>query len=246
MAGNRAYRLHVTGIRLSEAGNQDKAQENFTQALKAYETAMEKGCTTVRTLMAYGVLLMRSGQFEKAQSVMLKTQKLKGLTADDTRRLGMNYAVCQWKLDHLDDAIARLKRIYQDGKNSTLYGSLGYMLIEKAIQTGDFSEARAFNDEAYEYDPDDAVTLDNMGQLAYVQGDIEGAKAYFLHAHEVKPTQADTLYYLAKIAHEQGNSDTARDYINRCLKLNPSALSTTSKEQAQALSKEIIADEQEA
>ena len=75
-------------------------------------------------------------------------------------RDSINYAVCEWKRGRLDRAIELMEQAAQDGVNSMIYGSLGYMLIEKARQTGDFSKAEAFNAQAYEYDDEDPVTLD--------------------------------------------------------------------------------------
>lgn len=236
MDGRKAYKLHLAGNRLLDLKKNAEADEKFKEALSLYEKATEAGCAQARILMAYGVLLLRKGQFEKAREVMLKTEKAPGITAAEKRQLRLNFAICQWKLGKLDSAIEQMRRVAQDGMNSTIYGSLGYMLIEKAIETGDFDEAVAFNNEAYDYDDEDAVTLDNLGQLNLAMGEREKAYAYFLRAIERKPTQADTLFYLAKLKHEDGDDEAARGYLNTALeKSSYSALCTTTREQAEAL-----------
>lgn len=233
--GKSAYRLHVTANRLYDAKQYGEAQAKFDQALSLYESAVKAGCAQPRILMAYGVLLLKQRKFDEAHDIMLKTEKLPGMTADDKRQLRLNFAVCQWKLGKLDSAIELMKRVAEDGKNSMIYGSLGYMLIEKARQTGDFDEAIAFNQEAYEYDEDDAITLDNLGQLALSMGDREKARAHFLRAIEKKPAQVDTLYYLAILDSEDGRKDEARAYLKRALDCPYSALCTTSRAEAEAL-----------
>ena len=125
------------------------------------------------------------------------------------------------------------------GKSEFVYTVLGYYLIEKAIQTGDFDEALRYNMEAYEYDEEDPGTLDNLGQLYYAMGDSDKAYDYFSRAYHEKPTQVPTLYFIAKINHERGNDEKARQFIDKCLSGNFSALCSISREQAQALSDEI-------
>lgn len=86
-----------------------------------------------------------------------------------------------------------------------------------------------------EYDDEDGVILDNMGQLNLAMGDKEKALEYFTRAHEIKPKQVDTLYYLATLALERGDKEKAREYLNDALGGNYSSLCTTTREQAQTL-----------
>ncbi len=233
--GRKAYRLHLAGNKLDDQKKFDEAQQKFNEALALYKWAADEGLSEPRVLMAYGVLLLKQSRFEEAREVMLKTEKLPGMGADEKRQLRLNFAVCQWKLHKLDHAIELMKRVGADGMNSMIYGSLGYMLIEKAIETGDFSEAIQFNDEAYEYDEEDPVTLDNLGQLRLAMGEREKAKEYFNRALKFRPGQVDTLYYLAKMAHEDKDDAAAREFLNAALTARYSALCTTSREQARAL-----------
>ena len=239
MDGRKAYQQHVAGNRLYDARRFQEAQEKFQQALELYHKAYEGGCNDVRVLMAYGVLLLKQRQFDEAHDLMLKTEKLPGMTAADKKQLRLNYAVCEWKRGRLDHAIELMEQAAESGKNSMIYGSLGYMLIEKAIESGDFAQAEAFNLEAYEYDEEDPVTLDNLGQLALAQGRRDQALDYFKRAIEQKPTQVDTLYYLAKLAHEDGDDRAAREYLESALENPYSALCTTTREQAQALLEQL-------
>jgi tetratricopeptide (TPR) repeat protein len=231
---------HVSGNKLYDAGKADEARAKHKAALELYESAISKGCNRAAYIMAYGVLLLRFEQFEKARDVFLKAEKIPGLNKGEKRQLRINFAVCQWKLGNLDRAIEQLQIAGQDGKNSMIYGSLGFMLIEQGERDGDFSKALAFNTEAHEYDEDDAVVLDNMGQLHLRMGEREKALEYFKRAHKIKPRQVDTLYYLAKLAIESNDNDSAREYLDTALSGNFSALSTIKREDAQALRDGLI------
>ena len=237
--GRKAYNIHLKGNALLEKKLFKEAELKHAEALEAYEKAAAAGDENPRHMMAYGVLLMRSRQYEKARAMMLKVEKMPGLGRDVKKQLRLNYAVCVWKMGQLDRAIELMKQASVDGPNSMIYGSLGYMLIEKARETGDFTEAVEFNQKAYEYDEDDAVVLDNMGQLHLAMGKREEALEYFKRAHERKPTQVDTLYYLSKLYAEDGETAAAIKMLERALSQTYSALCTTTREQAQALLDEI-------
>ena len=168
----------------------------------------------------------------------------------DGTRVDTPYVV---KADGEDKAIETLNSAAQAKKNGTLYTTLGMLLVEKARQTGDYEAALQFNQEAYDYDDEDAGVLDNMGQLALLlsdkargDGDDEQAaeqrgKAleYFKKAYELKPEQISSSYYLARMYHENGMDDKARALIDEILKIPFSAIMQISKEDVLALQKEL-------
>ncbi len=239
--GRKAYNVHLKGNALLDKKMFKEAEEKHLEALEAYKKAEEAGDENPKHLMAYGVLLMRTCQYDKARAEMLKVEKMPGLNREMKKQLRLNYAVCVWKMGQLDRAIELMKQASSDGMNSMIYGSLGYMLIEKARETGDFTEAQEFNQKAYEYDDEDAVVLDNMGQMNLAMGKREEAFDFFKRAHERKPTQVDTLYYLSKLYAEDGETAAAVKMLERALSQTYSALCTTTREQAQALLDEIKA-----
>ena len=238
-AGRRAYGLHVQANRLYDQGKTAEARAKHDQAIKLYDEAVKAGCNKASYLMAYGVLLLRYGRFDESKELFLKAEHTPGITKDEKKQLRVNFAIAQWKLGNLDSAISQLKIALNEGATGLIYGSLGYVLIEKARQTGDFTEAIAFNNEALDYDDEDAVVLDNMGQLNLAMGNKEKALEYFTKAHEYKPRQVDTLYYLARIAGKNGDKAKAVEYLNSALDGNYSALCTTTRQQAADLKKEI-------
>lgn len=235
LTARKAYKAHVTGNQYSEKGKSEEAKAEHNKALELYKQAIDAGVKKPIYLMAYGVLLLRFRRYEEAKALFLQAEKSREITKEERAQLRINFAICQWKLGNLDSAIEQLKISKNNSVNGTIYGSLGYILIEKARQTGDFSEALAMNMEALEYDDEDAVILDNLGQLHLFMGEKEKALEYFTKAHEIKPAQVDTLYYLAKLASERGENDKAREYLNTALAGNYSALATTTREQAQEL-----------
>ena len=244
MAGRKAYALHVQGNQLIEKQEIAEANEKHRQALEMYEQAYKDHNLTGPMLLAYGVLLMRFDRCEEAKKVLLESEKQIGNDPQSRKQLRVDYAVCQWKLGELDKAIENMESAASNGATSTIYTTLGYFYIEKGRQTGDFSKAIEFNNQAMEYDDEDAGVLDNMGQLNYFMGDHDKAYEYFAKAYKQKQTQVATMYYIAKINLERGNLEKAEAFAKASLEGNFSALATITKQQVEELIAEIEAAKQ--
>lgn len=182
----------------------------FDEAEQLYGEAYAEGANTARMLLPYSILLLRKGEYEKAKEVLKKAEKAPGgLSPQQRAQLLTNYAVASWKTGRLDYAISLLQEVFRKGKNGTIYGTLGYLLIEK----GDFDEALAFNTEAVEYDDEDAIALDNLGQTHYRLGNKADARSYFEKAVEIKPSSIDSNYFLAQFDIEEGKYEAAREKL---------------------------------
>lgn len=252
-AGQKAYRIHVLGMQLRKQGKYAESEAKLSEAIKLYDEAYAMGFRKSKVLQGYALLLMRHGSFERAREIMLECSKDKTMTAEDRFSLRVDFSICQWKMGNLDKAIETI-RMAADGKqNGLVYTTLGMYLVDKARQTGDFEEAMQFNEEAFEYDEEDAGVLDNMGQMYLAmseksrregnaaQADEQRSKAmeYLKKAYEEKPEQVSSAYFYAKVLHETGDDAQAREVIGKALKIPFSHILQISKEEALALQKEI-------
>lgn len=94
-----------------------------------------------------------------------------------------------------------------------------------------FNKAIEFGKEGLDYDDEDAVVLDNMGQAYYrLAGDREKAREYFEKAHEINPKQIDTLYFLSRYDIEEGRIQDAVEKLETALEGNFSVLNFCTKE----------------
>jgi len=193
MAGQKALTAHGRG--------------EHKKALELYEEAYAKGMDKPRLLRGYSVLLIRMSKFDKALEVLKKMEQCGKLDAKDKADLHINYAIILWKKGHLDRAMEILEQEFKELKNGTMYSIIGYLKIEQ----GDAEEALRFNKEALEYDEEDAVFLDNLGQTYYrLLDDKKTAKTYFDRAIAIKPGAIDTNYFLALYDIENGDKESAR------------------------------------
>ena len=120
----------LTGIKASKAMNlQTKGQ--VEEARRLYEEVYAEGFIAARPMLAYALLLIRAGEYKKAQEVLVKTQKAPGLTAEQKSQLFMDYAVCCFKLDDLDRGVRLLERQHAKAPTGLTYGALGYLYVEQ-------------------------------------------------------------------------------------------------------------------
>ncbi len=187
------------------------------EALAAYRELYASGYVSAAYMLPYSVLLLRQGgedNFLLVKEILKKAEKAPDLDPSHRQQLLMNYAVAQYKLGELDKAISLMEASHRKGPCGYTYQTLGYLYIE----AGDAEKALAFNLEALEYDDEDPVTLDNLGQTYYrLLGDREKARLYFEKALEIKDSQIDTLYFLSLYDQEEGKTREAREKLEKAL-----------------------------
>ena len=214
-----------------------KAQNegNTEEAMRQYQACIDQGSQDMKCILSYVVLLLRKGEYEKSREILVKVQKYP-MTEDQRRQLFINYAACVYRLGEIDKAIQLMERQHEKGESGLVYETLGYLYVEK----GDFDKALSYNTQACEYDDEDSITLDNLGQTWYRLGnDKQKAKEYFDKAHELKPRQLDTLYFLALYDLEAGDKEAAKDKIETLLEGRYSPLNYASREKAEELQKQL-------
>ena len=257
MKAQKAYRL------------QQKGQKE--EAIRLYEEAFQEGVNDTRYNLAYALLIIRDGQYQKAKDFLVAHQKTPGMTQEQRTTLLVDYAACCLKLGDADKGIRTLEQQFRKTQTGLLYQTLGYLYVDKydrehrpdfdalraeaarsleasagaAPEEGEaaeppageadgepaegeqgtapeapvdpeeawnakIDEAEAFLKAAVEYDEEDPICLDNMGQFLYrVRGDRAGAKPWFEKALAIKDTQIDTLYFLSRYDEEAGDRASA-------------------------------------
>ena len=234
---NKAYRL------------QQKGQKE--EARKLYEEAFAEGLNDPRYNLAYALMIIRDGEYQKAKEFLVKHQKAPGMTPSQRVTLLVDYAACCFRLGAVDKGINTLEQQCQKGETGLLYQTLGYLYVEKydAARRPDFdqvTEAAAEPEEAageekteetvspreaweagqkkaeefirksLEYDDEDPICLDNMGQFVYrVLEDKAGAKEWFDKAYALKDSQIDTLYFLSRYDEEAGDREGALEKLEK-------------------------------
>ena len=247
---NKAYRL--------------QRQDHPEEAIRLYEECFAEGLNEPRYILAYAMLIIRRGEYQKAKEFLVKHQKAPGMTTEQRSSLLVDYAACCFRLGNLDKGIHTLEQQFHKAETGLIYQTLGYLYVEKYDRANrpDFSQkaeeetatnpedggaetasaeeaaaepaepaltpeeawnagekqAEEFIRKSVEYDDEDPVCLDNMGQFLYrVRGDKAAAREWFDKALARKENQIDTLGFLSLYDEEEGNTASAAARLEKAL-----------------------------
>ncbi len=202
-------------------------------ARREYEALLAQGVYKPNFLLPYSVLLLRDGGEEnylKVKKLLAKIQKSPELSKEERSQLLMNFAVADWKLGNKQKAIDLLEASHRERPCGLTYQTLGFLYVD----AGQPDKALGFISEALDYDDEDPVVLDNMGQYYYrLTGDKQQAKVYFDKAHAIKPGQIDTLWFLSRYDLEAGEKQAALEKLETASEGRFSPLNFVSRQQVQ-------------
>jgi tetratricopeptide (TPR) repeat protein len=201
---------------------------NLQNAVNWFEKAMSIKNAPTDLKVSYGFILLKLGKLDEAGKIL--SDAVENSKTDDERNLAKsNLALVIWKKGHLDDAIAMLKEVISEYKTTAVYGSLGYMLIEK----GDLDEALKFNLEAWEYNSENAIIQDNLAHLYHLRGDMDKAGEIFDKLIAKEPYFPEAYYDYGRFLEDSGRMDEAEKMYRKALSCVFSFNSTITKEQVQ-------------
>lgn len=207
---------------ISQYGNGD-----IEKAFKWFKKA-EKAGMTGRQRITYAYYLMREGRVEESEAIFTRMLAFK-LSPDMKNQAKSNYAILLMKTGRIDEAREELEEIFPTYKVTNVYGSLGYLYI----LGDDMEKAKEFNHEAYDFNKDNAVILDNMVQLYTKLGDFDAAYQYSVELMEKKPAFIEAYYNTAMVEKELGKFGDAKAHLEHALTIRPSFLTTITHEKLQ-------------
>jgi len=185
------------------------------KALKLFERA-EQFRMNIGQMRVYAYYLLREGKVEKSEEIYKKLLRA-GLKPELRLAIRADYAVLLLKTGRHDEAIAELEDVTVHFTNTTTYGTLGYLyLLKDSVR-----KAVNYNEEAYDYNSDDPVILDNMTQLYIKLGDYNKAKKYADELIAKKPYFVEAYYDSAYVYMKLGEIEKAKELIDdaKCCKI---------------------------
>lgn len=219
---------------LSMIGTRNYANGKIEEALKWFARAHHTNKSHARPSVSYAYLLLKNADLVRAEEILQKLLK-NNPTSQDMPYIKSNLALVLWKKGDLDSATTMLEEVIKTYKTTSVYGSLGYLLILK----GDLEKALQFNLEAYEYNSTDKIILDNLGQNYYLQGMYDKAKEIYEPLVEKAPSFPEPYYNFGLVLEKFGEHEAALEMMNKALNFKFSYLSSISKEEVEAKIKVI-------
>ncbi len=195
------------------------------KAEKYYRKGMKLGGMSARNEGAFGVLLLKKGQFEEALERFNGSLSNKDCKGQLRSLLRMNRAIAWFRLGRTGEAVEELEELHRTFKSLRVYQTLGYVYTA----AGMFDKAEPYNLEACEYEADDQVILDNTGQMYLEMGQYDKAKPYIEKAY-AKKHFSDALYHMGLIAEYEGRPRDALEYYREAKTKNIDSLNDVTHE----------------
>ena len=226
---NQAYALLMTRM-----GEYQKAKEFLVKHQKTPGMSQDQRVTM---LVNYAACCFRLGNIDKGIDT-LEQQFRKTETGLLYQTLGYLYIE---KYDAankpaFDEVPVTEEAPAEAAEETTAEGEENEAAEEKTLSPQEAWDAGVKKTEDFilkslEYDDEDPISLDNMGQFIYrVKGDKEGAKAWFDKAIALKDKQIDTLYFLSRYDLEAGDREAAIEKLEKAAEGNFSPLNYCSRE----------------
>ncbi len=177
-----------------------------------------------------GYILLKEGDVKTSEEILSKV-KTKNLNDRQKNSLDTNEAILLWKKGELDSAIELLKAVWARCEAVNVAGTLGALMLIKARETGDFSEAMDFikmTNEKFTYEK---TILANLGEAYYGVNDNINALKTFEELMDCGCNSPAPFYYYGKALEKAEKKEEAKEMYNKALRMRFSNLSTISKKQ---------------
>ena len=222
--------IYVIIAKLSYLKNNEK-MFNFFE--KAYQT----GKMSPEQKLLYGYMCMREGRLTKAEKMFSAVLSYKQ-KPEIKAQAKLNSALLMWKKGNLEEALETTEEVFENYKTTVSYGNLGFLLLEK----GDLNKALEFNKEAYAYNDQNDVIIDNLAQTYFLMGEYEKSRDTYEKMLSHNITSPTLCYNLAKTLSKTGDKDLATDYLKKALNMHFAGVATVEKDAVESFLDELEND----
>ncbi len=207
---------------------------DLSGSLRLHGIANRVGKLRDASLMYYGYLLLRDGQLGFAKDVLVRAS-LCAKKLPMKKRIKAMIAIAEWKSGDLDTAIEMTEDAMVDFKTTNLYQNLGLMYVLK----GDARRALDFNKEAFDYNPDDMIIMDNLAESYALYGDTEKASEIYEKLIEKEPHFPEPYYGYGQLLVKMGEKERGIELIEKSLDKKFTFLSVLQKEDVEKILAEV-------
>lgn len=210
---------------------------NTDKAVRWFAIANRLGSLKPASMMYYGYILLRTGDIGTAEEVLTRAS-LAAKKEPLKKRIKALLSLAVWKRGDLESAIEMMEDAISSVKITSFYQNLGLMYNLE----GDRKKALEFNLEAYDYNSDDAVIMDNLAEAYALCGETEKAKIQYEALLKKEPHFPEPYYNYGLLLIERGQREKGLELIRQSLDKRFSFLSVKTKEEVEALYKEKMAE----
>jgi len=229
------YIYYINQTRIFEIlGKYCYSKGNIQKGLFWFRKAYESKRATPYTMVLYAYILLKNSDIEQADEILSKLMQ-SNLSFADEMNVKSNYALVLWKKGLIDEAVKLLEEVLEKYEHTTVYGSLGYLLIV----AGDLDKALDFNLKAYEYNNLNTIIIDNLAQVHYLRGEYDKSMELYEKLMTLKPAFPEAYYNYGLVLLEFKRYQEAYDSMKKALDYDFSYLSTVSKSEVESKMKQV-------
>ncbi|MBR2916455.1 MAG: tetratricopeptide repeat protein, partial [Clostridia bacterium] len=207
------------------------AKGKTDKALRLYNLADKLGGMNYHSKIGYGYFLLKNAYLREARAEFVKLSMNPKLKDDQKQQVKSLLALVTWKEGQIDDAIEMLQETMESYVTSMVYQSLGLLYIIKK----DKEKALPFCLEAYEYNSDDNVIMDNLAEAYVLMGETEKAMKTYEELLKREPHFPDAYYGYGMLLIQDGKRREGLSYLEKALDKKFSFLSALPRERVEAI-----------
>ena len=208
------------------------------KALETFEFADKIGNMSPKNLWAYGYMLLRQGRLDDARTVLTRAS-LSVSKPQIKNPIKSLLALVEWKSGNLPLAIEMLEDVIEEYKTTAIYQNLGLLYV-----LGDDKEkALKFNLEAYDFNSEDMIIMDNLAEAYAMCGETEKAEEIYERLISKEPHFPEAYYGYGLLLVGKGERGRGIELIRQSLNKRFSFLSVRTHDEIKEMLGEIISDE---
>lgn len=193
-------------------------------AIRLYKFANKIGKMGFDNRLQHAYCTLREGDIDEANK-LFNMMAMEKISPAQRGQLKQSHALVLWKRGDIDGAIEMLEEVHSQFISTTTYGSLGYMYIHR----GKLEKALEYNLEAYEYNSDNGIIVDNLAYTYLKSGDYENAEKYYKILFDMNPTFPEGYIAYGKYLVEKGEKEEGLALVKKALDCSFSFLSMDSR-----------------
>ncbi len=205
-------------------GQRAYAQGKNNKALRYLKAGHEHGRAGAGNSSTYAYILLRCGRMDEARVVANYALLNKKLSEADKNQVRQILSLICYKQGDYAEATAMMEQIFENYKTSNVYGTLGYYKILAGSE-----DMYAFNEEAYEYNSENKVIIDNKIILHLLREEYAQAQALSQKSIDAGNKGVEIYYHAGQAEEGLGNLAQALEYYRMADSCTRSFMTTVSE-----------------
>ncbi len=206
---------------LTQRAQREYAKGNNTKALEIFKKAHRTNRNSPANNILYAYILLRCGQDDEAAKVLNMVLFSSRLKPAQRMQAKQNLSLVRYRQGDMEEALRLMEEVFESYKSTGVYGALGYYKIVMNAP-----DAMEFALEAYDYNSDDKIIIDNLVQMYILRGQYEKAKVLSDKTLAAGNDGVEVYFHAGQIELAKGNRQQAAELFAKAQQ-SPRSFMTT-------------------